>query len=151
MSIEFLSNPAVIWFLIGLFLLLLEIAVPGLIIVFFGIGAWITAIVTAIFHPGVNLQIIIFVITSVILLLLLRKYIKHTFFGKNENVQDDLDEEFIGKSAIAETDFEKDTEGKVTFNGTLWSAIAESEVKKGEKVQIVGRDNITFKIKSLKK
>lgn len=54
MSLEFLSNPAVIWFFIGLFLLLLEMAVPGLIVMFFGVGAWITALITAIFHPGIN-------------------------------------------------------------------------------------------------
>jgi inner membrane protein len=150
MSLEFLSNPAVIWFFIGLVLLLLEMAVPGLIVMFFGVGAWVTALITAIFHPGINTQIIIFVITSVILLLLLRKYLKHNFFDKNKNMQDDLDEEFIGKFATAETDFVKDAEGKVTFNGTLWSAIAESEIKKGEKVKIVGRENITFKIKSTK-
>ncbi len=150
MSLEFLSNPAVIWFFIGLALLLLEMAVPGLIVMFFGVGAWVTALITAIFHPGINVQIIIFVITSVILLLLLRKYVKHTFFGRNENMKDDLDEEFIGKFAIAEADFENGSEGKVTFNGTLWSAIAESEIKKGEKVKIVGRENITFKIKSTK-
>ena len=65
-------------------------------------------------------------------------------------MQDDLDEEFIGKFAMAETDIEKDAEGKVTFNGTLQTAIAESEIKKGEKVKIIGRDNITLKIKSLK-
>ena len=150
MSLEFLSNPAVIWFFIGLFLLLLEMAVPGLIVMFFGVGAWITALVTAIFHPGINAQIIIFVITSVVLLLLLRKYVKHTFFGRKDNAENDLDEEFIGRFAIAEGDFEKGSDGKVTFNGTLWAAIAENEIKKGEKVQIIGRDNITLKIKSLK-
>jgi membrane protein implicated in regulation of membrane protease activity len=65
-------------------------------------------------------------------------------------MQDDLDEEFIGRFATAEADFEKDAEGKVTFNGTLWTAIAESNIKKGEKVKIVGRENITLKIKSTK-
>ena len=149
-SLETLSNPAVIWFFIGLFLLLLEIAVPGLIVMFFGIGAWITALITAIFHPGINVQIIVFIITSVVLLLLLRRYVKLTFFGKNDTIHDDLADEFIGKNATAESDFQIGEDGKVTFNGTLWSAIAESEIKKGEKVLIVGRENITLKIKSLK-
>lgn len=80
----------------------------------------------------------------------MRKYVKHTFFGKKDSTENDLDEEFIGRFAVAEADFEKGSDGKVTFNGTLWAAIAENEIKKGEKVQIIGRDNITLKIKSLK-
>ena len=38
-----LFTAEVIWFLIGVGLLLLELVAPGLIFVFFGIGAWITA------------------------------------------------------------------------------------------------------------
>ena len=148
MSLEILSNPVVIWFLIGLFFLLLELAIPGLIVVFFGVGAWVTALITAIFHPGINMQIILFVVVSVVLLLLLRKYVKRTFFGKSESVQDELADEFIGKNATAESDMSAGSEGKVSFNGTLWKAIAETDVKTGDKVKIVSRDNITLKVKS---
>ena len=41
---EFLT-PEIIWFLVGLVLLILEFAMPGLIIGFFGVGAWVVAIV----------------------------------------------------------------------------------------------------------
>ena len=39
---EFLK-PELIWFLIGLVLLLMEFAIPGLVVLFFGIGAWVVA------------------------------------------------------------------------------------------------------------
>ena len=45
---DILQDPAVIWFLVGLGLLLLELALPGLVILFFGAGAWVTALVCAI-------------------------------------------------------------------------------------------------------
>jgi len=39
-----MNDPKLIWFLIGVGLLLLEFTAPGLVILFFGIGALITSI-----------------------------------------------------------------------------------------------------------
>jgi hypothetical protein len=41
-----LFNPTLLWFLLGLALILLEFVVPGVILVFFGIGAWAAAVTT---------------------------------------------------------------------------------------------------------
>ncbi len=38
-------KPEIIWFLVGIALLIMEFAAPGLIIAFFGAGACIVAIV----------------------------------------------------------------------------------------------------------
>ena len=46
---------------IGLGLFLMELVIPGFFIFFFGLGAWVTALVCLIGNPGVNLQIIIFI------------------------------------------------------------------------------------------
>jgi membrane protein implicated in regulation of membrane protease activity len=40
----FLKEPAMVWFLIGLILIVSEFAVPGLVIIFFGLGAWVAAL-----------------------------------------------------------------------------------------------------------
>lgn len=42
---ELLMEKEVIWFVIGLSLFLLEFIFPGLVLIFFGVGAWITAII----------------------------------------------------------------------------------------------------------
>ena len=42
---DFFNNAAVIWFIVGFALFVLEFAVPGLVLFFFGLGAWITGIV----------------------------------------------------------------------------------------------------------
>ncbi|MHC4497156.1 MAG: NfeD family protein, partial [Planctomycetota bacterium] len=55
---EFLK-PEIIWFLVGLALLIMEFAMPGLIIAFFGIGACIVAIVCMITDIGINTQLIV--------------------------------------------------------------------------------------------
>lgn len=144
-----LLTPPVIWFLVGVVFLLLELALPGLIIFFFGVGAWIVALCLVIFDMSLTLQLLVFVITSVVSLLLLRRFLQHKFFKQDNSNQLSLEEEFIGKIAIAEADFKAGNAGKVSFKGTNWSALADEDVLKGDKVKIISRDSITLIVKKL--
>lgn len=148
---DFISNPLVIWFLIGLAFLLLEFMMPGLIVLFFGLGAWITAICTMIFDPGINIQLLIFITTSVLSLIFLRKYFKRIFVGKDEKAIDEVLEEFVGKTVVAETDFGIGIIGRVTFKGTGWEAFSDEEIKKGDQLKIVGKDSIKLKVEPINK
>ena len=57
-------DPVIVWFVIGLVLALLEFALPGVILIFFGMGAWIAAITTYIgLTPGIGSQLIAFSIS----------------------------------------------------------------------------------------
>lgn len=142
---DILSDPAVIWFLIGLGLLLLELVLPGLVILFFGVGAWVTALVCAITDIHLNLQILIFLVASLLGLVLLRKYLKRRFFGRSDKEIDDQLEEFIGRKAKAIADF-KNGRGKVEFKGTQWSATCGDPVSKGDWVIIRNKDSLTLKV-----
>ena len=42
-------TPELIWFLIGLVLIILEFGIPGVVTVFFGIGAWLVSFVMFVF------------------------------------------------------------------------------------------------------
>jgi len=141
METTILSRPELIWFLIGLALFLLELVVPGFVIFFFGVGAWVTALVCLVFHPGTNLQIIIFALTSVLSLLALRKIIQNKLFygksGKSESVED----EFTGKEALALVAFGPGKKGKVEFKGTTWNAESDSKVKESQTVIIIEKDS----------
>ena len=143
---EFLT-PGVIWFLIGLGLLILELIIPGLIVIFFGVGAWITALCCVLFNPGLNGQLLIFVVTSVLGLLLLRKFLKHKFFGADLSESDALEDEFIGKTARLETAMQAGVPGKISFKGTRWTAIAESDIEAGSQVEITGKESLTLFVK----
>jgi membrane protein implicated in regulation of membrane protease activity len=143
---EILSDPAVIWFLIGLGLLLLELILPGLVILFFGVGAWVTALVCALTDLKLNMQILIFLIASLLGLVLLRKYIKKRFFGKKDQETQDQLEEFIGHRARAVEEF-RDGTGKVEFRGTQWTARCEEPVSKGTWVTILRKESLTLFVK----
>ena len=142
---DILSDPAVIWFLVGLGLLLLELVLPGLVILFFGVGAWVTALVCAFTNINLNVQILIFLVASLLGLVLLRKYLKARFFNRSNKEIDDQLEEFIGHKAKVINDF-KDGEGKVEFKGTRWSARSNDPVAKGDWVIIRSKDSLTFNV-----
>jgi len=150
-TIKDLLRPEVVWFLVGLLLLVLELSLPGLIVGFFGIGAWVVAIVCLMTDIGINAQLIIFIVASVLSLLLLRKWVKGVFLGHAGAKQDlthDL-EEFVGQRAVVTEKIVPKAGGKVEFHGSRWEAQADQEIAEGAIVEIVGKDNITFKVKAL--
>jgi membrane protein implicated in regulation of membrane protease activity len=144
-------RPEIIWFMVGLVLLVLELALPGLIVGFFGIGAWIVAIVCLMTEIGINTQLIIFIVASVLSLLILRKWLKGVFLGHTESKQDlkcDL-EEFVGQRAVVKEKIVPRLGGKVEFHGSNWEAQADDQIEPGTIVEIVGKDNITLKVKAM--
>jgi membrane protein implicated in regulation of membrane protease activity len=140
------ERPELLWFLIGLVLFLLELVVPGFIIFFFGVGAWVTALVCLIANPGANLQIIIFGITSLLSLIALRRLIQKKFFYSRGNKSEEVEDEFTGKEGIAITDFGKAIKGKVEFKGTRWNAESETDIKEGQSVVITRKENLVLKV-----
>jgi membrane protein implicated in regulation of membrane protease activity len=150
-TIKDFLQPEIIWFLVGLALLILEFILPGLIIAFFGVGAWIVALVCLITDIGINTQLIIFIIASVLSLLCLRKWLKGIFLGhavSKQNLKENLDE-FVGQKAVVKEKIVPKAGGKVEFHGTNWLAQADEEIAEGATVQIISKDNITLKVKSL--
>lgn len=150
MDSEFFMRPDLFWFILGLVFLILELVLPGFVIIFFGIGAWLTSLVCLIFNPGLDLQIIIFSITSILSLLLLRKMLAKKFFNEGGKSPDTLEDEFIGMEALALEDITSGSKGKVEFKGTSWKALATNDVRSGQAVEITGKESINLIVKSKK-
>jgi membrane protein implicated in regulation of membrane protease activity len=147
---EFL-RPEFIWALVGLILLLMEFAMPGLIVFFFGVGAWIVALVCLFWDISINTQFIIFIAASVILLLVLRRWLKGIFVGHVYSKQpagEDL-QEFIGQQVVVTEAITPPRTGTVELNGVGWKAAADKEITAGRMVEIIGRDSLTLSVKPL--
>lgn len=147
---EFLK-PEIIWFLVGLALLIMEFALPGLIIAFFGVGACIVAIVCLITDVSLNAQLIIFIIASVLSLVCLRTWLKGIFMGHVKSRQDMTEDikEFIGERAVVVEKIAPKAGGKVELHGTNWTAEADAEIPEGTAVEVIGKDSLTLKVKVL--
>ena len=72
-------SPWLIWFVIGIGLAFLELQLPGFVVIFFGIGCLITAAALLVWDPGLDQQILIFLVGSVSSLLLMRKSMLKVF------------------------------------------------------------------------
>ncbi|MFN2440126.1 MAG: NfeD family protein [Chitinophagaceae bacterium] len=145
---QIFNNPPVIWFIIGFIFFILEFAVPGFILFFFGVGAWIVVILTLVMDVSLNTQLFTFLGSSLITILLFRRWVKNVMFTKKHS--SDLEDEFLGKTGIAETSIGPGRDGKVDFKGTSWNARSEDIIEKGESVTIVGNESIILIVKSNK-
>ena len=141
MNESILNRPELVWFILGLILLLLELVLPGFVIFFFGVGAWITALVCLFFNPGINLQVVIFAVTSVIVLMAFRKMIQNKFIYNKNDISGEIEDEFTGKEAVAVGDFDAEKNGKVEFKGTTWNAESKSKIHDGQIVIIVEKNS----------
>ena len=150
-AIKGFLTPEIIWFLVGLVLLILEFILPGLIIGFFGVGAWIVAVVCLMNDIGLNTQLALFIASSVLSLVFLRQWLKGIFLGHEGSKQDLTHnlEEFIGERAVVKERIVPKLVGKVEFHGTNWEASADEEIAAGTVVEIIGKDNITLKVKTV--
>ncbi|MFQ5641773.1 MAG: NfeD family protein [bacterium] len=144
-------KPQLVWFVAGFILLLLEFVHPGVIILFFGIGAWLVALICLFIPIPVNIQLVIFIISSIVLLGVFRKKFRTLFHGESDGLErsEDAFEDFIGKKAIVTAEITPKTTGKVEFRGTYWEAEADEIISKDTSVEIISKDNITLKVKPL--
>ncbi len=143
-------RPELIWFIAGLVLILLEFALPGVIIVFFGLGAWITFITTYLKITGsAASQLMVFAASSVILLILLRRYITSRFSGfvSERQIPDKNLDEFTGKPAVVLSEITSAMPGKVEFKGAPWEATSVDSFEKGEIGIIEKVDGLTLIIR----
>jgi membrane protein implicated in regulation of membrane protease activity len=138
-------NPPLIWFLIGLGLTLLEFTVPGAILIFFGLGAWITALTTwvGVTH-SVAWQILVFALSSVLLLLLLRRRLHGQLrghAGAEQDLENDL-EEFIGHTVEVTAAIRPDHDGRIEYKGASWEARSDHSFEPGDHAVIRRLDGI---------
>ena len=139
-------GPEGIWAAIGIALILLEFAVPGLIIIFLGIGALSVGLLIWVGMPtAYGLPLIMFSVISVGSLLLLRNKFRTLFVGRTiTGGTGGDDDDFLGRVAEVESGFSDDRSdrGRVFFRGTHWQARSQGVggFAKGDEVRIVDRN-----------
>ena len=137
-----------IWIIMGIALTVLEFVIPGVITIFFGFGALFTGILSIFLDIPLNGQIFIFLGSSVVSLVLFRKYLKSIFVGHKQDNPDTTRNisEHVGQKAVARSKISPNKRGTVLYNGTVWEAESVEDIEKGETVQIIGLDSIVLKI-----
>ena len=141
-----------IWLGSGFFLMAIEFLVPGLVMVFVGLGALTVALAMFLgYIDSVLQQFLFFFISSTIYLLSLR-FLVLSFVPTNKRKENiDEDEVVIGEIVEIISDIKPDEIGRVEHSGSSWQARAEGDqtILKGEQVKIIGRDNITWIVQKI--
>ena len=143
-------TPSMLWFIVGFLFIALEFVFPSLVKVFFGFGAWIVALLCFFFDFSLNTQLFIFVSTSILFLVALRRIFKKFLRCSSNQSQptEDLDE-FIGQKAVVIQEISPQRKGRVEFRGTGWDAESYEAIAEGQPVEIIDKSNITLMVKSL--
>jgi len=146
-----LANPILLWFLVGLGMFLLELVSPGFFILFFGLGAWIVAIVCYFLAISLNAQLFLFIVASLVSLVLLRRWLQgflKGFVKAEQDLNQEMDD-FVGHKAVVIERIEPRKSGKVEFNGTPWQAESSETIEKEETVKIISKNNLVLQVKKL--
>jgi hypothetical protein len=141
-----------LWLGSGIFLMAVEFLVPGLVMVFVGLGS-LTVVFGMHFGyiDGILQQFITFFISSIIYLLTLRFLVLRFVPSVTRKENIDEDEEVMGSIVEIVADINSGELGRVEHSGSSWQARAEGDqtILKGEQVKIIGRDNITWIVQKI--
>ncbi len=126
-----------VWLGIGVGFLVAEMIVPGFVMFFFGAGALIAG-ATAFAGVSVQMQILVFGVSSLGLLFLLRKTMAATFAGNSAEDDKEADPA-IGSVCEVVQAIMPPQAGRIKYQGSFWSANCNVPVEVGELVRIVQR------------
>ena len=142
-------SPVLIWFLSGVVFLVLELMVPGFVVFFFGLGAWCTALALYLYPMAFEYQLLVFLVTSLLLLALLRSAVKKVFLGRSSD-KDAMDPSgaFQGTAEVFD-DIVPPATGSVKYSGTFWQAEADQPLVRGTVVRILSKNNLILKVAPL--
>ncbi|HTN43551.1 MAG TPA: NfeD family protein [Nitrospiria bacterium] len=140
-------TPAIIWLSLGVLLLIIEVATSGFWMGFFGAGALITSLAVWIgVTEGIDTQIAIFLVTSILLLLALRGPLTRwlnrgapsTTFGDT------------GQAAVVVQEIPAGGMGRVSYQGSTWDAESDrgQAIPRDTRVRIVRQKGIRLYVRA---
>lgn len=136
------------WLLLAAIFIIIEIVTLGLTTIWFAGGAFVAAIAGA-FGANLAIQILCFVVVSVLLLVLTRPLaIKH-LDSKTEKTNA---EALVGQNAVVITKIDNlNGTGQAKINGMEWTARAtdDSIINKGETVKIIEIQGVKLIVEKL--
>ncbi len=136
---------ASIWLVIFIVLVIIELITINLVTIWFAIAA-VFALLVDIITRNTMLEIIVFIVSSFLLLLLTKPLIKKIKVKKVEATNLDM---VINKVGIVTEDINQDKIGEVKVLGKRWSAYSSTEIKKDEKVKILSIDGVKLKVEKI--
>lgn len=145
-----LVSPVLIWFLLGAVFFVAELINPGFILFFLGIGAWCTASVLYLVKVSLDVQMIVFLISSLISLISLRSWLRSVFLGTSNEEDDSVNVDSAPTTGIVTEAIVPPGLGRVKYGGSFWKAAADETIPVDTVVQILERKNLIVEVRPLR-
>lgn len=145
-------HPALYWLIIGVILFVLEMVLPGFVLFFFAMGAFITALIAYFFPLGAAWQLVLFMAASLLSLFLLRDLMKRRFSTAAFDQQDaDTDQALIpaGEKGVVSVTIVPPGEGRIKCAGSSWRATADERIEEGEIVAVVRQKGLVIHVERI--
>ena len=139
-------SPILAWFLAGILFFATELALPGFIVFFFGLGAWCVALSLWFVDLSLSAQLGLFIACSVLSLVLLRSWLRGIFAGRSLEEDDSATVEPASVTGIVTRDIVPPAEGQVKYGGSFWRAAADERIVSGTVVRIVEQKDLLVRV-----
>ena len=142
-------DMTVVWLIAMIVLLVVEGLVPGLISIWFALGA-LAALVSALLHAPLWLQIVWFLAVSIIALALTRPLAKKYINARTQPTNADM---MIGKECVVRESIDNVLgTGAVSVDGKVWTARTESDevrLQEGSRAVVVRIEGVKLIVKPI--
>lgn len=127
-------NMPVFWLIAMVVLLIVEAAVPGLVSIWFALGA-LGALIAALLGAPLWLQIVWFILLSILSLILTRPLVKKYVNSRVKPTNADM---MIGKDCVVTEEIDNlKGSGAVSVSGKVWTARMENENEQAQAGEVV--------------
>lgn len=137
-----------IWLIASAIMFILEIFTISFLLFFPALGAFL-AFLCAIFGASIQVQIIIFVISSILLIAFIRPIVTKFFKAKDVAMNS---ESVIGKNAVVIKEIDNlHGKGQVKVAGEIWSAVSSTDenIEEGSTVIILKIEGVKLIVKKV--
>ncbi|MGE3711255.1 MAG: NfeD family protein [Hyphomicrobiaceae bacterium] len=134
------------WFVLAVALYLLELVIPGVHIMWFGMAASVVGLATLVFPMPIELQVVAFAVIAILSILLVRRYWSPDLIKSDVPALNERANQYIGRSVSVEVAI-VGGRGKVRVGDTMWTAEGP-DLPAGTRVIVTGVDGTVLKVEA---
>ena len=135
-----------LWIVLAIVFIIGELLTGGFYLLSIGLGS-IAAAILNYFQFSITMQIIAFILVTLIFIVLSRPLFKR--LNRNAVDKKSNTERLIGLTAKVTEDVGPHKIGSIIVSGEDWKAISDDELSKGEEVKIIDIDGVKLKVEKL--
>ena len=139
------------WIVLGIALVIAELAVPAFFVIWFGLGALSVGLLLAVLPLGETAQVALWIVASLAMVVLWFKVFKRGEYLRSKTRAGQSDGDSIGEIGLMSKAAEPFARGRVRFQKPLlgaeeWECMVDAPIAVGERVRVVAVEGNFLKV-----